>query len=315
MVIENNSLEVLRECRYVYNDELKCLVSDNLYMSIVVTNACQCSCPYCINSNTDKYLSMPFEKGKENIRKAVEKFGIKEAVILGGEPTLYNYLVPLIKFLKEEMKLRKVGLTTNGIRLKEDNFLIDLIGSGVDFINVSYHRKGEFLRHKELVHIYNVFKKYRMDGQKMRINTNIWRGNHDNLHSLENFIKKISPYCDEVRVSNIIRKDGFSVNKINRAEAESMYMKDEEYEKLFNAFLGSYQKDYSIIYNPRALGFVKYYLVPAPTPIILNWNIDSKVSEQICENDLEEKKIHTIKCLVSGDISMSWNLSNKIEMN
>ncbi len=94
-----------------------------------------------------------------------------------------------------------------------------------------------------------------------------------------------------------------------------MYMTDNEYEELFSSLIEYYNKDYTIIHNPEALGFVHYYLIPKPVPIIVNWNIDSKVSEQVCENDINNKRIHTVKCLVSGDISLSWNLGNKVDLN
>ena len=63
---------------------------------------------------------------------------------------------------------------------------------------------------------------------------------------------------------------------------------------------------------PTALGFVDYTMIPTKSAIIVNRNIDSKVSEQICEN--EEAKVNTIKCLVSGNLSLSWNEDNKIEL-
>lgn len=313
MIIENDSLEVLRTCDYIFNDKLNALVSNNLYLSIVATNSCQCNCPYCINSMTDKTLHMPFEKAKENISKAIKEFSIKEAVILGGEPTLYKDLFSLINFLKES-GLRKVGLTTNGIRLKETDFLIKLIKTGIDFINISYHN-DDFISFKDLYYIYEVFKHEKYSWQKIRINTNVWKGNHDYLSSLEYFINKISLCCDEIRMSNIIRKDSFSVNLKNNPDAKSMYMTDEEYENLFNKYIEFKSKYYTILHNSKALGFVNYYLIPSKVPVIVNWNIDSKVSEQICENDLQKRKIHTVKCLVTGDISLSWNTKNIISMN
>lgn len=312
MIIENNSLEVLRTCNYVQNDKLNALVSDNLYLSIVATNSCQCDCPYCINSLTDRTLQMPLEKAKKNISKAIKELDVKEAVILGGEPTLYKDLFPLINFLKES-SLRRVGLTTNGIKLKDRDFLINLIHTGIDFINISYHNE-DFITFDELYDIYNFFKSEKYSWQKIRINTNIWKGNHDNLEELDYFINQISLCCDEIRVSNIIHKDSFSVNSNNREDADNMYMTNEEYKKLFTEFIELKEKDYTIIYNPNALGFVNYYLIPSKVPVIVNWNIDSKVSEQICENNLQEKKIHTVKCLVSGDISLSWNTDNIIEL-
>lgn len=314
MIIKNNSLEVLRECTYEKNEELNYLVSNNLYLSVIATNACQRNCPYCINSLTDRSLSLPFEKATNNIKKATRKFGIKEAVILGGEPTLYPKLIELISFLKNECGLRRVGLTTNGIKLTDDDYLIKLLKSEVDFINVSYHFDGEFITYNQLKKIRRIFKKYSKNTQKMRINTNVWKENHDEFNELIKWIDHISTCCDEIRLSNIIRKDDFSVNPNIVADAETMYMSDNEYENLFEKLLKYYEKDYSIIHNPEALGFVQYYLIPKPVPIIINWNIDSKVSEQICENDIEKKKLHTVKCLVSGDISLSWNNNNIVDL-
>lgn len=315
MIITNTSLEVLRECSYVKNEELGAMVSNNLYLSVIATNACQRNCPYCINSLTDRSLSLPFEKATKNILKATKKFGIKEAVILGGEPTLYPKLIDLIKFLKDDCKLRRVGFTTNGIRLVDDKYLISLIESGVDFINVSYHQDDEFISYKQLKQIRKVFNKYRKANQKMRINTNVWKGNHDKFDDLMKWLDHISACCDEIRLSNIIHKDSFSVNPDKVEEADKMYMSDSTYEKLFSKLIDYYKKDYTIIYNSEALGFVNYYLIPKPVPIIVNWNIDSKVSEQICENDIANRKIHTVKCIVTGDISLSWNTGNVVDLD
>jgi molybdenum cofactor biosynthesis enzyme MoaA len=315
MVITNTSLEVRRECRYIRSDDLVAMVSNNLYLSVIATNACQRNCPYCINSLTDRSLSLPFEKGTKNILKATKKFGIKEAVILGGEPTLYPRLIDLINFLKNDCKLRRVGFTTNGIRLVDDRYLISLIESDVDFINVSYHQDDEFISYKELKHIRKVFNEHKRDNQKMRINTNVWKGNHDKFADLLSWLDHISVCCDEIRLSNIIHKDSFSVNPDKVDEADKMYMSDTTYEKLFSKLIDYYKKDYTIIYNPEALGFVNYYLIPKPVPIIVNWNIDSKVSEQICENDIANKKIHTVKCIVTGDISLSWNTGNVVDLD
>ena len=314
MIIENNSLEVLRTCDYIKNDKLGAMVSNNLYLSIVATNSCQCNCPYCINSLTDRTLQLPFEKAKVNIKKSVDEFGIKEAVILGGEPTLYPHLFDLIKFLKNDCGLRKVGFTTNGIKLKDVAYLGNVVETGVDFINISYHNHDEFLLPNEMWDIYTRFCNIKKPHQKIRINTNVWKGNHDTIESLLKFIGQISILCDEIRISNIIRKDSFSVNPNAVDEAESMYMTDEEYEMLFNQLLDAYEPNYSIIHNPAALGFVNYYLIPTKVPIILNWNIDSKVSEQVCENNFGDNKIHTIKCLVTGDMSLSWNVNNIIDI-
>ena len=158
----------------------------------------------------------------------------------------------------------------------------------------------------------DLFKKVN-DNLKVRVNTNVYRGNHDKLFNLLAFLTDLNDCCDEIRVSNLIFKDSFSVNNINSQESVDRIMSDEEYIKLFNDIQEYYEwRGFPIIVNKKALGFVEYAAIMTTPIIIMNKNIDSDVSKQICENSIEEKKIHTFKCLVSGDISLSWNTDNII---
>ena len=171
-----------------------------------------------------------------------------------------------------------------------------------------------FITFSNLTEIYDQFHNR---GVKVRINTNIWRGNHDTLTPMINFIRFISrdgifQVCDEIRVSNLIPKDSFSVNDINNDT--SLILSNEEYENLFTKYLAFEGMTKAIFVNPKALGFVKYYLIPNQIPVILNWNIGSTVSEQVCENDTKRKEINTFKCLVNGEISLSWNTNNIIKL-
>lgn len=310
MEINNTSLEVLRECKYN-----KCdigLVSDNVYISIIATNKCNKSCFYCINSHTDRSKELPVDKALANIRKSVEKYGIKEAVILGGEPTIYNGLFKLIDGLKH-LNLRKFGITTNGIKLTKDYaYTKQLVTSGIDWVNISC---DDIKRYNKLRALYCFIKDVNKDC-KVRINTNIYRGNNDNIKELDNFIRKFSGCCDEMRISNLIYKDEFSVNTTNNETSYRRILNDNEYEALFQELINLYTRKYNISYivNEKALGFVKYILLPLRVPIIINQNINSKVSEQVCENDIDNKKIHTFKCLVTSDISLSWNNNNIIQL-
>ena len=70
-IIKIDSLEIFKQNRY-YPTDIG-LVSDNAYLSIVVTNKCRCNCPYCINSETDRSLDLPCGKALGNIRYLVEK--------------------------------------------------------------------------------------------------------------------------------------------------------------------------------------------------------------------------------------------------
>lgn len=316
--IQTDSLEIFKHNNYFKTDIG--MVSDNAYLSVIATNNCQCNCPYCINSETDRRLNLPLGKAISNIKKLVAKYHVKEAIILGGEPLLYPEINELIRCLKHQCGLKKVRLTTNGIRLRLDpildrcnKFVVnDLCDTGLDGINISFHNE-DFMTWANLASVYAAFKNR---GVKVRVNTNIWRGNHDRLYVLYDFLHKLTNgnYCDEVRVSNIIPKDSFSVNPVNMDENE-LILPDDEYIDIFNGILSRYALDgYAIFENPKTLGFVRYLLIPTEKPIIINWNIGSTVSKQVCENDIEKRQINTFKCLVNGEISLSWNTNNIIKL-
>ena len=115
---------------------------------------------------------------------------------------------------------------------------------------------------------------------------------------------------DSVRISNLIYKDSFSVNSLNSKGVSDIIMSDSEYNALFNSYIDYYSAFLTCIDNENTLGFVDYTMIPRKSAVIINRNINSQVAKQVCEN--ENTKINTFKCLVSGDISLSWNNSNII---
>lgn len=313
MIIQTNSLEIFKQNEYRQTDIG--MVSNNAYLSIVVTNKCQRACPYCINSKTDHRLQLPLNKALINIKKLVSRYHVKEAILLGGEPLLYPELCELIASLKSVCGIKVVRLTTNGIRLMKDglpdkDFISAMVDAGLDGINISYHNE-DFITEEQLSLVYDSFKNR---GIKVRLNTNIWRGNHDSTGSILKFLKRLMLICDEIRVSNIIPKDSFSVNPVN-SEDNNLILSDDEYIDIFNGIINHYAGDgYAIFENQKTLGFVRYLLIPTEKPIIINWNIGSTVSEQVCENDIDKRQVNTFKCLVNGEISLSWNTNNIIEL-
>ena len=311
MIIRTDSLEIFKQNEYQLTDIG--YVSNNAYLSIVATNKCQRNCFYCINSHTDKTLELSIDKAIANIKKVVEKYHIREAVILGGEPLMHSDILELCDKTKRA-GIKKLFLTTNGIKLANNEPLIAGLSDYLAGINISYHN-DDFITFAELEMIYREFHER---GVKVRINTNIWRGNHDTFDSLTKFVRMLTrdsflQVCDEVRVSNLIPKDSFSVNNISNDT--SLILSDKEYESLFTKYLAFEGMTKAIFVNPKALGFVRYYLIPSTVPVILNWNIGSTVSDQVCENSLRERQINTFKCLVNGEISLSWNTNNILKFD
>lgn len=309
MIFGLNDLEVLKQNdSYEFNEYVKRPLNTKCYMSIVATNKCQKKCPYCINSHTDCTSELDLDKALPNIKAAHEKLGINECVILGGEPTLHTQIVKLVSEL-HKMSFNKVVMTTNGVDLT-DELLEQLLNAGLTHLNVSVHNDmGEHctIGLNKMRHIYETAKRVNPN-VPVRINTNVWKGNHDTLDGLIDWLTLLQPMSDTIRVSNLIKKDGFSVNSENNEQTFDMMHTDEYYNELFDGVINHYAKNYSLINNPSALGFVDYTMIPTKSAIIINRNIDSKVAEQVCEN--EETKINTVKCLINGELSLSWNTNN-----
>lgn len=73
---------------------------------------------------TDRSIDLPCGKALGNIRYLVEKYNVKEAILLGGEPLLHPNILGFISTLRLDTGLNMVRLTTNGIRLKDNEAFI-----------------------------------------------------------------------------------------------------------------------------------------------------------------------------------------------
>ena len=97
--ILTDSLEIFKQPSYrdFQIGSIHGFVNDNSYISVVATNNCQCNCPYCINSATDRQKNIPIEKALHNIGELTDYINDEpEVIILGGEPTLHPQIIDLI---------------------------------------------------------------------------------------------------------------------------------------------------------------------------------------------------------------------------
>lgn len=119
-----NTLQKRENIIYEYNDKIR----------IKTTDKCNLSCPFCHYEGTKRTEAISLSD--DNFTKWIKelKFYFNKVHLTGGEPTLYNDLLPLCRYLKFEGY--EVFLTTNLLVL--NNNLIDSI-SYISRINVSLH--------------------------------------------------------------------------------------------------------------------------------------------------------------------------------
>ena len=70
-MIQTNSLEIFKQ-NVSFPHEIG-MVSNNAYLSVVVTNNCQRACVYCINSETNHKMELPIDKAINNIKMLENK--------------------------------------------------------------------------------------------------------------------------------------------------------------------------------------------------------------------------------------------------
>lgn len=291
-------------------------LSSEPYLSIVLTDYCNSNCSFCIGDLVHNKSILDFDIMKDKVIFAVEKMGVKDVLLLGGEPTMYLKLIPTINYLRS-LNLEKIVITTNGIVFAQNHsLLISACNAGLTNINLSYMSTNDEKQNKyttcdnnkrslnfdDLNAIYDITKKY---GVKLRINNNIFLGNNDDLNSILDFYYTISDTCDSVKFSPLLKVDSFSVVPVKTKWVENHILSDECYDNLFklieNHFIN--RNNLSVITNNNQFGFVKNSLIPLKTPIILNWNHRGRMLNQVLNFD----QINNIKLLSMGELSLSWN--------
>lgn len=104
--------------------------------TITLNRACNLRCNFCYAKNTGYNVknSLNFN----NIKRIVDlskEAGIQYIVLTGGEPTLYNELFDVVKYIK--LKGLKPTIATNGISFANLEFCKKIIDSGIEYIDIS----------------------------------------------------------------------------------------------------------------------------------------------------------------------------------
>lgn len=294
------------------------LINKSPYLDIVLTDHCNSDCQFCIADLVHDKLNADFDTFKKKIDFAVGEMGVREVLLLGGEPTVSKLLVPMIKWLKEHEQIEKIIMTTNGLRLAHDSDLRqEIFQAGLTHINISYMntdiekqkaitgwRKGPVLSKWDISAICHDAYHY---GVKSRVNNNICKGNNDTIEELSSFYDNIKGYCDSVKFSPLFSVDKFSVIDIKTEWVQEHMLADNFIDTFFRGVENYYKHKHgvSVIDNDLQFGFVKNSMIPLSTPIILNWNFGRYTG--MMKKVVDERKINNLKLLPNGELSLSWN--------
>ena len=181
------------------------------------TRLCNFSCGFCFHTkkSSDKLPIEDAIRGCDMLKKA----GTRKLNIAGGEPFIYpHYLGELIKQCKENIKIEKISVITNGSLVKKDFFekfgkYIDVFGVSCDSFNketnikIGRGKKGENVQ--KLFEIRELCKQY---GIKFKLNTVVCNYNKDE-NMVEN-IKKLNP--DRWKVFQVLMVKGENEDKVTK---------------------------------------------------------------------------------------------------
>ena len=181
------------------------------------TRLCNFSCGFCFHTkkSSDKLPIEDAIRGCDMLKKA----GTRKLNIAGGEPFIYpRYLGELIKQCKENIKIEKISVITNGSLVKKDFFekfgkYIDVFGVSCDSfdketnIRIGRGKKGENVQ--KLFKIRELCKQY---GIKFKLNTVVCNYNKDE-NMVEN-IKKLNP--DRWKVFQVLMVKGENEDKVTK---------------------------------------------------------------------------------------------------
>ena len=181
------------------------------------TRLCNFSCGFCFHTkkSSDKLPIEDAIRGCDMLKKA----GTRKLNIAGGEPFIYpHYLGELIKQCKENIKIEKISVITNGSLVKKDFFekfgkYIDVFGVSCDSFNketnikIGRGKKGENVQ--KLLDIRELCKQY---GIKFKLNTVVCNYNKD--ENMVKNIKKLNP--DRWKVFQVLMVKGENEDKVTK---------------------------------------------------------------------------------------------------
>jgi cyclic pyranopterin phosphate synthase len=160
------------------------------YLRISLTDMCNLRCVYCMPENMT-FRPAPELMQTAEVTRLVDLFGVlgfTKIRLTGGEPTLREDLVPIIRHIRNTPGVETVAMTTNGIQLRE--LAAPLADAGLDRVNVSIDtldpdRFRQMTRWGRVEDVRAGIREAEAKGIEIKLNVVVVRGFNDTKDVLE----------------------------------------------------------------------------------------------------------------------------------
>ena len=255
------------------------------------TRKCNFNCGFCFHTqkNTEK---LPIDQAIHGL-KILKEYGMKKINFAGGEPfTEPKYLGQLIKICKEQLKIEKISIITNGSLVKkkfveEFGKYIDVFGVSCDsFIpetNIKIGRGKNGDNVKKLFELREWCKDYNI---KFKLNTVVCNLNKD--ENMVEYIQKLKP--DRWKCFQVLMVKGENEDSTKLRDVTKFQISDEE----FNNFIERHKRIESLIAEPNRTMKSSYLILDEKMRFLDKGDGEEFMSESILDVGVE-KALEKIK--------------------
>ncbi|MEM0374554.1 MAG: radical SAM protein [Sulfolobaceae archaeon] len=256
------------------------------YVTFKVTSRCNLRCTFCSPLYYNGELG---EASTERVKKIIDNMRDSTVVVLsfeGGEPTLRNDIIELLKYAHDGSFY--VMLTTNGYRLKDEDFLVK-IADHVDFLHYSI---DEY--HWNLKDLDNLCR-FRRYGIKVNVQTVVTKYN---INKLEDKVKKVAECRYKIVILPAI---DYPESKVKLApDLNELYKVLSELKKKYGSVINNSWGFIEALKGKHPKRLVSYALTVYPNgdlpyPDDINGIIVGNLAEEKLKNILKSKKVKELQ--------------------
>jgi radical SAM protein with 4Fe4S-binding SPASM domain len=160
-------------------------------MDLAITYRCNNNCAHCYNARERTFLELPTESWLRIIDRLWE-LRIPHVVFTGGEPTLRDDLVDLVRYAQEKGMV--TGINTNARRLADNNLVQRLVTAGLDHVQITVESNDPHI-HDDMVQARGAWQETRAGLRNvinsklyMMTNTTLLSNNAEKLEEILKFL-------------------------------------------------------------------------------------------------------------------------------